>query len=305
MLALTACSFQPQVLPEDPLTEIIGVPFFPQTIHQCGPAALATVLNHSAATTTPDGLAHEVYIPERQGSLQVEMLAATRRNGRLPFVIDPDLDSLRAELASGLPVLVLQDLGALWIHRWHYAVVVGYEPATEMLILRSGTERRRLESVDRFVYAWDRAGRWGMVVLPPGVLPATATPERYTRSLSDAVGRLPADDVAVNFAAAVARWGDSPTLLFAAANDAYASGDLTKAEALYRRLLAVDAGHLAGRNNLATLLLDRGCVTAGQREAALALNAADPASPFLEALRDTNRRALAPTTVREPAECHL
>jgi hypothetical protein len=304
MLVLTACSLQPQALPEDPLTELTGVPFFPQTIHECGPAALATVLNYSAATTTPDSLAHEVYIPDRQGSLQIEMLAATRRNGRLPFVIEPDLDSLRAELAAGLPVLVLQDLGALWLHRWHYAVVVGYEPATEVLILRSGTDRRRLESVDRFVYAWERAGRWGMVVLPPGVLPATATPERYTRTLSEAIGRLPADDVAVNFDAAVARWGDSPTLLFAAANHAYAGGGLNGAEALYRRLLAVDAGHVAGRNNLATLLLDRGCVIAGQREAALALNAADPASPFLEALRDTNRRAQALAAAREPAECH-
>lgn len=303
MIVLAACSLQPQSSPEDPLTELTGVPFFPQTIHECGPAALATVLNYSSAAATPEDLAHEVYIPERQGSLQIEMLAATRRHGRLPFVIEPNLDTLRAELAAGLPVLVLQDLGALWIHRWHYAVVVGYEPATDVLILRSGTDRRRFESVDRFIYSWERAGRWGMLVLPPGVLPATATPERYTRALSDAAGRLPAGDVAVDFDAAVARWGTSPTLLFAAANNAYADGDLAKAEALYRRLLAIDGNQVAARNNLATLLLDRGCVTAGQREAALALNTADPVGPFLEALRDTNRRAQSLTAEREPAEC--
>ncbi len=301
---LAACSIQPRSLPEDPVSELTGVSFFPQTIHECGPAALATVLNYSAATTTPDGLAAEVYIPGRKGSLQIEMLAATRRNGRLPYVIEPHLDTLRAELAAGLPVLVLQDLGTLWMHRWHYAVVVGYEPVTDMLILRSGTERRRLESVDRFIYSWERAGRWGMVVLPPGGLPATASPERYTRALSDAAGRLPARDVTVGFDAAVARWGNSPTLLFAAGNNAYDSGDLVGAEALYRRLLAVDAGQVAARNNLATLLLDRGCVTAAQREAALALDTADPVSPFLEALRDTNRRAQALTAAREPADCH-
>ncbi len=303
-MVLAACSSQPPSPPEDPLTELTGVPFFPQTIHECGPAALATVLNYSAAPTNPEELAHEVYIPGRQGSLQIEMLAATRGHGRLPFVIEPHLDTLQAEVAAGLPVLVLQDLGALWLHRWHYAVVIGYEPARDMLILRSGTDRRRLESVERFVYSWERAGRWGMVVLPPGVLPATATPERYTRALSDAAGRLPAGDVAVNFDAAVARWGNSPTLLFAAANNAYASGDLSRAEGLYRRLLALDAGQVAARNNLATLLLDRGCVTTGQREAAMALHTADPVSPFLEALRDTNRRAQALPAAREPADCH-
>ena len=305
MLVLAACSIQPNPVPEDPLTELTGVPFFPQTIHECGPAALATVLNYSAATATPDGLAHEVYIPERQGSLQIEMLAATRRNGRLPFVIDPQLTALRAELAAGLPVLVLQDLGALWIRRWHYAVVVGYDPATDTLILRSGTDRRRLESVARFDYGWERAGRWGMVVLPPGVLPATATPERYTRALTDAAGRLPAADITVDFAAAVARWGNSPTLLFAAANQAYASGLLPEAQALYDRVLALEPEQAAARNNLATLLLDRGCVAAGQREAALALNSAASGSPFLEALRDTNRRAEGLESGAEPAECHL
>ena len=279
------------------------MPFFSQTIHECGPAALATVLNYSAAKATPEDLAHEVYIPGRQGSLQIEMLAATRRHGRLPFIIEPHLDTLRSEVAAGLPVLVLQDLGALWIHRWHYAVVVGYEPATDMLILRSGTDRRRLESVDRFIYSWERAGRWGMLVLPPGVLPATAIPERYTRALSDAAASLPAGDVAMDFDAAVARWGTSPTLLFAAANNAYASGDLARAEALYRRLLALDPGQVAARNNLATLLLDRACVAAGQREAKIALNNAEPTSPFLEALRDTSRRAQSLTPDHEPAEC--
>jgi hypothetical protein len=303
VIALAGCSLQPTSLPEGPATELSGVPFFPQTVHECGPAALATVLNYSAAPATPEELAHEVYIPGRQGSLQIEMLAATRRHGRLPYVIEPHLDTLRAELAAGLPILVLQDLGALWIHRWHYAVVVGYEPATDMLILRSGTERRRLESVDRFIYSWERAGRWGMLVLPAGVLPATATPDRYVKALNDAAGRIPAGDVTVDFDAAVLRWGDSPVLLFAAANNAYASGDLANAETLYRRLLALDPDQVAARNNLATLLLDRGCITAGQREAALALNSAVPTSPFLEALRDTNQRAQALTADREPAEC--
>lgn len=302
-IALTACSLQPQPLPEDSRKELTAVPFFPQTVHQCGPAALATVLDYSGVPTSPDELVGEVYIPERQGSLQIELLSATRRHERLPFVIQPDLDALRAEIAAGLPVLVLQDLGALWMHRWHYAVVIGYEPVDKVFILRSGTERRRHESLKRFAYSWDRAGRWGMLVLPAGVLPASATPEQYARALSEAVGRIAPNDITKNFDAAVARWDNSPTLLFAAANDAYAGQAFAQAESLYRRVLALEAGHVAARNNLATLLLDRGCVTAGQREAALALSIAAPADPFLKALRDTHRRAQSLTADHDAADC--
>jgi hypothetical protein len=49
----------------------------------------------------------------------------------------------------------------------------------------------------------------------------------------------------------------APALLYAAANNAYAAGDLARAEGLYRSVLALQAGHMAARNNLAALLLDQ------------------------------------------------
>ncbi|MEO7385334.1 MAG: hypothetical protein ABIX37_00195, partial [Gammaproteobacteria bacterium] len=67
-LALAACSALGPELAEDPRHELTGVPFFPQTIHQCGPAALATVLGASGVIATPDELAPLVYLPGRRGS---------------------------------------------------------------------------------------------------------------------------------------------------------------------------------------------------------------------------------------------
>ena len=61
-----------------PAVELSQVPFFPQKRYQCGPAALATVLNWSGVAATPEQLVDEVYLPQRHGSLQVEMTAATR-----------------------------------------------------------------------------------------------------------------------------------------------------------------------------------------------------------------------------------
>ena len=58
--------------------ELEGDAILPQREYQCGPAALATVLAASGVAVTPDDLTARVYIPERRGSLQPEMIAATR-----------------------------------------------------------------------------------------------------------------------------------------------------------------------------------------------------------------------------------
>ena len=76
---LSGCGTLPQVeallaakatLP--PRAELTEVPFFPQDDYQCGPAALAMTLKNSGVDITPEALASQVYLPKRQGSLQVE-----------------------------------------------------------------------------------------------------------------------------------------------------------------------------------------------------------------------------------------
>src|SRR5690606_37665875 len=145
-LALGACAADPFRTPETAAwrspVELEDTPFFPQEKYQCGPAALATVLASSGVDVRPEVLTPRVYVPERGGSLQPEMLAASRDFGRLPYVIEPNLPSLLAEVAAGRPVLVLQNLGVRFAPAWHYAVVVGFSPETGEIVLRSGTQRR-------------------------------------------------------------------------------------------------------------------------------------------------------------------
>src|SRR2546430_4967683 len=116
--------------------ELKDVPFFPQSEFQCGPAALATVLNESGVKVTPEDLVPEVYLPERKGSLQIEMLAAPRRHGLVSYQLAPRFEDVLRELSAGNPVIVLQNLG--FGGGWHYAVAVGYDYSYGELILRSG-----------------------------------------------------------------------------------------------------------------------------------------------------------------------
>jgi len=293
--ALTACTGIDRLVPEDPARELTTVPFFPQTIHQCGPAALATVLGASGIATTPEQLAPLVYIPGRRGSLQVEMLAAARSQGRVAYVLEPEWSPVQAELAAGTPVLVLQDLGALGIRRWHFAVVVGHDPARDLVILRSGTTRRHVLRRSDFLRTWQAGGNWAAVVTPPGAPPATSTGAGFIRALADAGRHLPRAGIAAGHGAALARWPDDPLVLLANGNDAYGDQRLADAIRLYRRLLAREPGNLAGRNNLANALLDAGCPAAARTEAEAAAALLPAGSPLAAPVEDTLAKARAAT----------
>jgi len=268
------------------------VPFFPQTEWQCGPAALATVLVHSGVATTPDQLADNIYLPGRRGSLQLELIAAARHSGRMPWVIPPQPEALWAELAAGTPVLVLQDLGALGVRRWHYAVVVGFDARRERVILRSGTERERSEPLGRFLRSWARSEYWALVVSEPGELPVTVEAGGWSRMLLDAAEVMPAALIAESWDAALARWPDDFLVGFAAADHAHRHGELELAEQRYRQLLTRAEQEPLLRNNLANVLLDQGCPAAALQEARRAVALVDPESPYRAALAATLERAL-------------
>src|SRR5262249_34976020 len=113
-------SWLPQGLP--PEGGLGAGPLFPQDDYQCGPPALAVVLANAGVKATPQELVPQVSLPARQGSLQVEMLAAARRNGLVSYTLAPSYEALLRELAAGTPVILLQNLGLF--EGWHYAVAI-------------------------------------------------------------------------------------------------------------------------------------------------------------------------------------
>lgn len=236
--------------------ELIEVPFHPQEAYQCGPAALATILGHAGSQRTPAELKDEVYVPLRQGSLQPELLAASRRAGLLPHVLAPLTQALLTEVAAGNPVLVLQDQGSVLSRSWHYAVVVGYDRRAGEIILRSGRERRWIMDFASFDRSWAAAGRWAFVALPPERLPATAT-EADLLPAAAALERVSPASAGRVYASILQRWPGNPVARIGLGNAAYRRHDLVAAEAAYRQATEEHPALAEAWNNLAQVLHER------------------------------------------------
>lgn len=267
---LSACAGRsPMVMPE--ATELAhlpdrillqDVPFHAQDAYQCGPASLAMVLNHRGVAATPDSLKDRVYLPERKGTLQVEMISAARERDLLVYPLDKELHSILTELAAGNPVLVMQNLAFNWYPQWHYAVVVGYDLNAREMLVHSGLNKAQREPFHVFMRTWSRADYWARVILPPGQLPATARPLTYLRAASDLeqTGRLHSAEAA--YRSAVEQWPDQPTARFGLGNTLWAADKRPAALEQFQQLVNDFPDFQPGWNNLATGLELSGCASA-------------------------------------------
>jgi len=303
--ALSGCSINPKVDLFSVTTDaqvMLDVPFFPQAEFQCGPAALATVLVAAGVDTTPELLTPQVYLPDRQGSLQLELLAATRRAGRIPYVIGNDLAMLFSELEQDRPVLVLQNLQTRQFPVWHYAVLMGFDTTTDQVFLNTGTRQHEAMSAEKFARLWDWGGNWAMVVLAAGEIPPGANAGTYFQAVAnfEAVAGNAAAEPA--WRAGLKRWPDHPQAYLALGNQAYAKGDLQQASALYRQGLAVDANNIGLSNNLATVLGELGCPREGEKLLQSAVAGLSADSAWQEIIKATLQE-LAASTASPDANC--
>lgn len=238
--------------------ELSEVPFYPQETHQCGPASLAMALGAGGGVqVTPQDLTPQVYLPGLSGSLQVEMLAATRRNGLLAYELAPKLDDLLTEVADGSPVVVLQNLALSWYPVWHYAVVVGYDLKREEIILRSGLERRQVLPLTTFEHTWERAGYWAMLALPPGGVPRTATEAAYVAAAVALEKVASPKSAEATYEAALKRWPRNLSARIGLGNAAYAQGDWKRAEKAYLQATLDHPKSAIAFNNLAQTLAEQ------------------------------------------------
>jgi hypothetical protein len=294
LAALAGCaSFMPQTkelakglpagLPEK--IELTETPFFPQLEYQCGPAALATVLNAGGVKVTDEELVPQVYLPERKGSLQVEMLAAARRHGMVSYQLAPRFEDVMREIAAGTPVVVLQNLG-FFSSGWHYAVAIGYDYDRGTLVLRSGKQEREVMPFGVHEVVWMRGGYWAMVVVPPDRIPATAEEGRWLASIAALERSGDARNSRLAYQTFLGRWPQNTNAAVGLANAHHTLGELKEAEAVLRKAAAVAPDSVVVLNNLAQTLSDLGRDQEALPFAERAVAAGGPFAAAAEKTRD-------------------
>lgn len=263
------------------------VPFFPQTPYHCGPAALATALAHGGLAADPQALGEAVFLPAREGSLQLEMIAGARRQGAVATRLPGELMALLREVAAGHAVVVLQNLGLDFAPRWHYAVLVGYDLDAGELVLRSGTTERERLSLRTFEHTWARGGHWAIAVLPPGRWPVSATEALALEAAMGFERAAPPAQAALAYRSLLVRWPDNLVAGIGLGNALQAAADLPRAAQAFSAAAERHDSAVAW-NNLARLHLARGesrqALAAAEKAAARA-GRAEP--QWLAATRET------------------
>ena len=205
---------------------------------------------------TPEALVPQVYLPARQGSLQVEMSVAVRRAGLLAYTLVPEVQAVLMEVAAGNPVVVFQNLSLPWYPVWHYAVVIGYDRKTQTLLMHSGTTPRMPISLSAFERTWARGDYWALVALPPDRLPATVDAARLATAVV-ALERVDPKAALTAYGSALARWPGDRSFLLGRGNAAYALGNLPAAQSAYAAAAAAHPDFADAWNNLAQVLLEQ------------------------------------------------
>ena len=292
-LLLGGCAATPQLaqlerqwptqLPERVLLD--RVPFHPQDDNLCGPATLAMVAQAAGKSVTPEQLTPQVYLPGRQGALQLEMLAAARRQGLVAYPLTPSLKAVLTEVASGHPVLVLQNLSLPISPMWHYAVVVGFDRDRREILLHSGTTARMAMPLSTFEHTWARSDHWAFRVSPPTQLPATAQPDAWASAVAP-LERVNARAAETAYATALVAWPGHRISLLGLGNTAYALGRREDAARAFESTTQAHPDFADAWNNLAQVRLELGQLGAAHQAASKAVALGGPRLPGYRALLD-------------------
>ncbi|WP_404345527.1 PA2778 family cysteine peptidase [Vreelandella venusta] len=269
IVLLTGCARSPVLLESTkasltPQTELTEVPFFAQTEYQCGPATLAMVLNHEGVEASVDELIPQVFLPERDGSVQPEMLATVRRYERLAIPIRGTMDALLTHLEAGDPVVVMQNLALPAFPMWHYAVAIGFDLPNETLTLRSGEIERHTLSFSRFDATWARSERWGFLVSEPGRLPEAVTARNALEAISAFEEQHGPVKALSSWQAFGERFPANPLGQFALGNALYAAEQPQAALDAFEAATQLDSAMGAAWLNLAILQLQQENSTAAR-----------------------------------------
>lgn len=146
-------------------TVVYDVPIVRQQAeHDCGPAALASVL---ARWGIPDALSqiHHDVVSDPRGAAAGDLRDFARKKGLAAYLVVGEQSDLVRELASGRPVLVglLQRYSNGRVLS-HYEVVVGLNEVRHRILLLDPGNGPREDSLEAFTREWQGSKRLTLIV---------------------------------------------------------------------------------------------------------------------------------------------
>lgn len=238
----------PGALP--PFYEIRTVEFIDQTAGYCGPATLTMAMRWAGQSLSIEDVTPQVYTPGMKGSLQSDLISASRRHGLMAIPVH-NLSALLTEVAAGHPVIIFENLSLSWAPQWHYALVLGYNLKKQEIIMHSGHDAFYHWDLKKFERSWMLGDYWGLVVLPAGELSVTAD---ELANVTAAVGLEQAqkyEEADKSYRKILEKWPNNLVTLIGLANLAHKKGHRNKALSLLRRAIKYHPESTAAHHNLA------------------------------------------------------
>jgi tetratricopeptide (TPR) repeat protein len=265
LLLLGGCQTPPQtqqLLTEPPNIRqqhlIAKVPFFPQQQFFCGPTTLSEVAGFYGISKSPSTIAPSTFIPGREGTLQIEMVAATRQLGLVAYAERSSMQQLLKLVAENIPVIVLQNNSIGWFPQWHYAVVIGYDLKTAEVILHTGVTAAYRLNFSTFERTWQRGNYWMLAMLPSDKSSAQLDPFVYTKACQDLLNTQQTATGIAALQTATKQWPDYWLPYFLLGNH-YFDSQPQEAARWFGKGLPFAQQQVPYLNNYAMLLSKLGC----------------------------------------------
>ena len=309
ILLLQSCAVSPQtdllLLDKKNQTlahQIRHVPFYPQQEYFCGPTALSEVLNYYENNYDPEKLAQEMFIPIKEGSLQIEMVSLTRRLNFIPYAEKSSLKKILNWVAQDIPVIVFQNLGLDSLPYWHYAVVIGFDLNKETISLHTGLSENRQVPMAVFENTWRRSDYWVLTPLPSGKISSDMDPLTYIQAALDVL-RTGDQLVAVNALKLAHRTWEHNWLASFSLGNHYYDVNLTESISWFEASLGRDNNQLAIWNNYLYALEKNGCYEQARSALACMVRRNNMNAEFSESILEMTK-ILNTRTQKPNRQCH-
>lgn len=170
VLIFSGCAVSPVYVKPGEMVLIEGVPFFRQEEFQCGPSALATVVNYwYAKNNTGESLSYAdavaaVYSPSAGGVLGIDLELHAKKSGFNAIQYQGSIADIKKNIDRAAPLIILVDYGFSLYQQNHFMVTTGY--TGKGIVVNSGRKQNEIIPEDDLEKIWKKTNFWSLLIEP-------------------------------------------------------------------------------------------------------------------------------------------